>query len=149
MNKTMERAWNSNNGVIKLFISQPFTGCDDAEIRAQRKELHELFAQFGGVSKDDIILLDQYDPKDPYDDERNFENEMNRDAYRFCRSIGILASADAVLFYGNWKESRGCKLEREICERYKIPIYEQEELKSWVQGSNIHNKMDILNKLWK
>ncbi len=149
MNEIVKRAWNHKRGKIRLFISQPFTGYDVSQIRKQRELLHDVFAQYCGCGKDDIILLDQLDPKDSYDAEKNFCNEENREAYRFCRSIGIMKDADCVIFFGDWRGSRGCKLEKEICDKYKIPTFDQYKLLNWITRSNIHDKEKVLKELFE
>lgn len=48
----------------RLFISQPFTGYDEAEIAKQRKALHKVFAAFIGETPGNVELINQLNPAD-------------------------------------------------------------------------------------
>lgn len=133
---------------IKLFISQPFTGYDDKEIDKQRKLLHELYAKYIGRDISEVILLEQHDVEDSYDTSINFCNDGQRDFYRFCRSVGIMAKADVVLFYGDWQKSKGASLEHSIVMSYGMNNVEQDELIEFCMN---HPELDddYFMPLWK
>lgn len=111
-----------------LFISQPFTGKDIKEIKKQRKLLHELYAIYTERPIEYIKLINQLDPEDKDEYRYGPEGSQRFNQYTFCRSIGLMGQADVVLFYGDWKKSRGCKLERKICDEYEIPKLSQGDL---------------------
>lgn len=133
---------------IKLFISQPFTGYDDKEIDKQRRLLHELYAKYIGRNITDVILLEQHDVDDKYDTSINFCNDGQRDFYRFCRSVGIMAKSDVVLFYGDWQKSKGASLEHDIVTSYGMNHVEQDELIEFCMN---HPELDddYFMPLWK
>lgn len=129
----------------RLFISQPFTGYDEAEIAKQRVMLHKVFSAFIGEKPENVELIEQLAPDDPYDVRGNFRSDKEQDLYRFCRSIGLLGKATDVVLYGNWRKSRGCKLEVEILNEFGINYFDQKVLEAFC----IKNKMiEELEELW-
>lgn len=136
------------NKPIKLFISQPFTGYDDNEIRKQRKLLHELYSIYINRPIEDIILIDQLDVEDEYDTEENFETNEDRQFYQLCRSIGMMKNADVVIFYGEWTKSKGAMIEHDICQRYKKQSVGNKELIEFCKNNPKYDD-DYFMPLWK
>lgn len=131
----------------RLFISQPFTGMNDDDIRKQRRELAWLYLQYKNIAPYQMELINQHEPDDPYDIDTNFKTEAERDAYRFCRSIGMMKDATEIIFYGDWTKSRGCKIEREIALKYGMNIIEQEHLIDFCKTDTKHDDSYMI--LWK
>lgn len=129
----------------RLFISQPFTGYDVSEIAKQRVMLHKIFSAFIGEKPENVELIEQLTPDDPYDVRGNFHSDKEQDLYRFCRSIGLLGKATDIILYGDWEESRGCKLEVEILNKFGINFFDQKVLIAFC----MRNKMiEELAELW-
>jgi hypothetical protein len=133
---------------IKLFISQPFTGYDDDEIRKQRKLLHELYAIYIGRPIEDIILIDQLDVVDEYDIEGHFDTSDDRSFYQLCRSVGMMKNADVVIFYGEWHRSKGARLEHSICQMYNKKSISNAELIDFCINNPKYDD-DYFMILWK
>lgn len=131
-----------------LFISQPFTGKDIKEIKKQRKLLHELYALYTERPIEYVKLINQLDPEDKDEYRYGPEGSQRFNQYTFCRSIGMMGSADVVLFYGDWKKSRGCRIERKICDQYSIPKLSKMDL---IQFCIDHPQYDddYFMPLWK
>lgn len=131
-----------------LFISQPYTGKNIKEIRKQRKLLHELYAIYTGRPIEYIKLINQLDPEDKDEYRYGPEGSQRFNQYTFCRSIGMMGSADVVLFYGDWEKSRGCRIERNICDQYSIPKLSKMDL---IQFCIDHPQYDddYFMPLWK
>ena len=134
--------------VTKLFISQPFTGYDEKQIKKQRKLLRELYAIYTERPVDSIELINQLDPIDYKEEEFKAISEDRWAQYTFCRSIGLLGSADVVLFYGDWTKSRGCKIEHKICKEYHIPSIGQNDLIQFCMDNPKYDD-DYFMPLWK
>ena len=128
----------------RLFISQPFTGYDETELKKQRKALHKVFAAFIGEKIENVMLLNQLNPEDPADVRGNFKSDKEQDFYRFCRSIGILGIATDIVLYGNWEKSRGCKLEVEILKQFGIHIIDQKLLIAFCIKNNMVTELEEL-----
>lgn len=128
----------------RLFISQPFTGYDETEIAKQRVMLHKVFSAFIGEKPENVELIEQLTPDDPYDVRENFRSDKERDLYRFCRSIGLLGKATDIVLYGDWEKSRGCKLEVEILKQFGIHIIDQKLLIAFCIKNNMVNELEFL-----
>ena len=132
----------------RLFISQAFTGKDDAKIMVQRANLYQLFCFYKHLKPEDVELIEQHLPDDPYDTEKNFRNEKYQELYRFCRSVGMLGKATDVIVYGDISNSRGAKLEKEICDKYNIGIIDNSDLIEFCKNSNDTKVIDLFEKLY-
>lgn len=99
---------------MKVFISQPMRGLSDEEITRLREEGKQKF-------------LEIYKGKEEIEFISSFENDLPEDApplYFLGRAFQMLSKADIVLFIGDWKSARGCKMEHLACEEYGYTIYE-------------------------
>ena len=133
----MIKTWTHDKGKkIKLFISQPYTGQNPEDIKHSRKCIHWLMKSIIGELK--VELLNQFDMGDPYDIDENFSCEEQREAYRFCRSIGIMKDADVVVMFGDWEKSRGCTIEHLIAEKYNIPIFDISKYSTMNKSKTFH-----------
>lgn len=128
----------------RLFISQPFTGYAESEIKEQREALLKLFISFTGETPGNVELIEQLTPDDPYDVRGNFRTDKERDLYRFCRSIGLLGKATDIILYGDWEESRGCKLEIEILNKFNIDFIDQKILIAFCMKNNMLEELEAL-----
>lgn len=104
----------------KVFISTPMHGLDDSDIYSNiRSAEDECKKRFPG---EHIVCKTSYGTV-PVDIELISEQERRRAKY-LGHAIGIMASCDLVFFFGNWKESKGCRIEHAVCEEYGIPYME-------------------------
>ena len=95
---------------MKVFISQPMTGRLKEEILKERNEVIEILK-----SKYSVEVLDSYfEDYDP-------QNGSIPIKY-LAKSIEVLAEADVLLCVGDWKNSKGCKVEHECAKQYGIKI---------------------------
>ncbi len=100
--------------MTKFFISQPMNGKTDTEIKADRSKCQAwLLKAFGEITIVDSFILDN-PPKDC----------TNIPAWYLGESIKALSRADVLVLWGDWKNARGCLLEREVAIKYDIPIIE-------------------------
>ena len=128
----------------RLFISQPFTGYSDSEIKKQRAALFKLFISFTGETPSNVELIEQHTPVDDFDVDTNFRSNKEQDFYHFCRSIGMLGKATDIILYGDWEKSRGCNLEVEILEKYGINFIDQKLLIAFCIKNNMVTELEEL-----
>ena len=96
---------------MKVFISQPMTGRPKEELLNERNEVIEILKN----KYNDVDVLDSYfEDYDP-------QNGSIPLKY-LAKSIEVLADADVLLCVGNWRNSRGCKVEHECAKQYRIKI---------------------------
>lgn len=99
--------------MTKFFISQPMNGKTDDEIKAERRKCEAwLDKAFGGCEFVNSFIIE--DPP----------KGCNIPAWYLGESIKALAKADVLALWGDWRNARGCLLEREVAIQYGIPIIE-------------------------
>lgn len=115
---------------MKLFIAQPMTGRSMNEINMIRGIVTQAFIGSLVMTNnfDSFEVLDQVNLPDPEGIE-NMTRREKRLTY-LGRSIQLLATADIVVFVGDWENAKGCVIEHGICVDYDIPIYDIKEYMS-------------------
>ena len=94
---------------MKVMITQPMAGKNDADVKNIRDELIEKFKEMHIEVVDSFCTQDA--PSDVY----------NPPVYYLGRTIANwMHSVDAVYFVDGWKEARGCRIEHQICKEYGI-----------------------------
>ena len=96
---------------MKIFISQPMGGFSDTEINIKRTiVISKIKSKYG----EDVEILDT-----------NFDFPGKNALYYLAKSIEALSTADLAYFVDGWQNHRGCRLERECCKEYNIPIEDE------------------------
>jgi len=95
---------------MKIIISQPMKGKTEQQIRDERAVLVSKIEASGNKVIDTIFP--------------DFTNEGNIPVKYLAKSIEAIADVDVVVFMDGWKEARGCRIERQVCEDYGIQIFE-------------------------
>ena len=101
---------------MKVFISQAMRNIPDDEVLKIREEGKKKF-------------LEIYKGNEEVEFISSFENDLPEDApplYFLGRAFQMLSKADIVLFIGDWKNARGCRMEHLACEEYGYTMYEIE-----------------------
>lgn len=94
-----------------IYISGPITG-----INPGRCEMHF------NCAKRQLKRLGQF-PVSPLDIGKLLPVDFEHEDY-LAVDLTILKKMDACLFLEGWQNSKGCQVERQICEKYKIRIYD-------------------------
>ena len=97
---------------MKIIISQPMKGKTEQQVRDERTALVSKIEASGNTVIDTIFP--------------DFTNEGNIPVKYLAKSLEAIADVDAVVFMDGWKEARGCKIERQVCEDYGIQIFEED-----------------------
>lgn len=97
---------------MKVMISQPMNGVADFEIRETQNYLKEEFAKYNIEVVDSFLTGVVPSPE-----------IRNPRIFYLGRTIqNFLSDVDAVYFCTGWERAKGCRIERDICEEYNIPI---------------------------
>lgn len=94
---------------MKVFISQPMRDKTNEQIEAERKraieKIHNKYPQA------EIEVLDSF-----------FKNAPHEAAplWFLGKSFEVLSKADVAYFIGEWRQYRGCKMEKLACDEYGI-----------------------------
>ena len=99
----------------KLFISQPMRGLTNEDILKAREEIRVRAEQLIG---EPVELIDSFI--------EDYPGEINKSipVWYLGKSIQFLSQADVAYFGGDWRSARGCKIEREVADKYGIKIIE-------------------------
>ena len=103
--------------MTKFFISMPMVNKSDAEIIKQEQECRKWMANWCG---DYAESSDGY----VYEDAPSNLNGGQIGIWYIAKSLEKMAECDAVVMWGDWKNARGCLLEREAAIKYGIPVIE-------------------------
>ena len=95
---------------VKFLISQAMKGLSEDEIRESRAAAVRELEEAGHEVLNSIF-------------EDFTESDIKNVPLAFlAKSLEMIAKeADTVLFIGDWKNARGCKLEHECCIAYGVP----------------------------
>ena len=97
---------------MKVFISQPMRGKTEEQIQEERKK---AIARLEKMSKVEVEIIDSY-----FED---YEPEGGSIPLKYLgESLKVMADADLVAFLGGWQNNRGCRIERNCCYEYNLPI---------------------------
>lgn len=112
---------------MKVFISQPMHGKTDEEILSTREfNIHMIKLQLPTYA--DAEFIDSFTKP---------EEIVGNRIKMLGHSIMQLADADVVIFLPGWKDSNGCLVEFEVCQRYGIKtVFIQEAMYNMVKPSN-------------
>lgn len=98
---------------MRIYISLPITGCDEAQQRAHAQHLADHIRALGHEA---VNPFDTPTPPEHFDEKEKYAHYMAFD-------IAVLLRSDAVLFAFGWQMSKGCLLENRAAEIYGIKQY--------------------------
>lgn len=105
----------------KIFISQPMTNLDEAEILATRKKEIQYIKEH--IENAEIVGRYFKDATREYVESfEQFDYIKNWDIYWLGRSIEELAQADVLWLCDGWEYSKGCNIELECAIQYGLEI---------------------------
>ena len=94
---------------MKVMISQPMKNREEDDILAERKVIIEKFKNMH------IDVVDTF-----YKDE--IPEDYNVGVYFLGKSIQDMSKVDALFMCEGWRDSRGCRIERQVAQDYGIKI---------------------------
>lgn len=107
----------SKSKKFKVFLCLPMSGRTEEDILKEINEMKEASIHYFQDKHPDceIVYIANYRPES--------EEESNNPVFLLGRGImTLMAQANVCLFSKNWKDSKGCKIEHDIAETYKIDI---------------------------
>ncbi len=121
----------------KVFISLPMSGRKEEEIREDILTAEEWYLDATGTTRDEVWFFNNLDGgKTAVDFERDLAEEHDANwiapkkekmgLWYLGIAMNNLAYCDEAIFWGDWKNARGCRMEHEACLEYgikTIPIY--------------------------
>jgi hypothetical protein len=100
---------------MKIFISQPMKDRNFSELEQERVELmNKLTKEFRNIEPIDSLVTT-----------RPLPSVKNKSLAFLSMSLSFLADADLAVFAKGWENARGCQIEHECCEKYRIAFREE------------------------
>ena len=113
---------------MKVFISQPMSSRTDEEIFEMRDEIKRIvmspiLKNRFGYDESEVEFLSTYD--DEFNTNLTEEDfkERHKSIFLLGHALQLLSETDLVIFAPDFKTSRGCTIEKKICDLYHIPFY--------------------------
>lgn len=107
----------------KIFVSTPMRGKEDYEIKERTKYLFKLASAYLG---EDCELIDSLNPV--YAEELQNNNVVDVAPLYLGASIKLLSQADFVIFDKYWMTAERCRIEKQVCDTYRIKHIIEPEL---------------------
>ena len=114
----------------KIFVSLPMRGREQYEIIKGMDRLFKLAVAYMG---EDCELINSLDPVKP--EELQSNDILDVAPLYLGASIKLLSKADLVIFDKYWMTAEGCRIEKQVCDTYRIKhIVEPELLGTFKEG---------------
>ena len=98
---------------MNIFISQKMAGFTDEQIMKRRQEIM------------DFCRKTFHEPCDFIDSFTKSQDIVDGGRIAMLGdSISKMSTADLVVFDEGWELSNGCNVERMVCAKYRIPVYD-------------------------
>lgn len=97
---------------MRVFVSLPVKDMTREQIRAEHDRILSGAPAYFNVPEERILDVPMIEP-----------HQLTGQHPVYCLGINLqmLCQADVVVFHPDWKGSRACRIEHEICEQYGIP----------------------------
>lgn len=107
----------------KIFVSTPMRDKEDYEIK---ERMRHLFKQASAYLDEECELIDSLNPV--YTEELQNNNVIDVAPLYLGASIKLLSQADFVIFDKYWMTAEGCRIEKQVCDTYRIKHIVEPEL---------------------
>lgn len=114
----------------KIFVSLSMRGKEQYEIKERMQHLFKLASAY---LDEECELIDSLNPV--YTEELQNNNVVDIAPLYLGASIKLLSQADLVIFDKDWMAAEGCRIEKQVCDTYRIKhIVEPELLGTFKDG---------------
>ena len=94
---------------MKVFISQPMRDKTNEQIEEERARAIKIIQE--KFPDKEVEVLDTFFKDSPHE---------AKPLWFLGKSIQLLGAADLAYFIGDWKNYRGCRTEKKVCDEYGI-----------------------------
>ena len=98
---------------MKIFLSMPMHGKTEEEVLAERDGFIDAIITCKPEWSEAEFIDNVRKPKEIQDDRVKMLGD----------SIMLMADADVVIMCPGWTKSNGCRIEKDVCSDYNIPVY--------------------------
>ena len=107
----------------KIFVFLPMRGKEEYEIKERMQYLFKLASAY---LDEECELIDSLNPV--YTEELQNNNVVDVAPLYLGASIKLLSQADLVIFDKDWTQDEGCRIEKRVCDTYRIKHIVEPEL---------------------
>lgn len=107
----------------KIFISIPMRGKEQYEIVKGMERLFKLASAYLG---EDCEMINSLEPVKP--EELQSDDIVDVAPLYLGASIKLLSQADLVMFDKYWTQAEECRIEKQVCDTYRIKHIVEPEL---------------------
>lgn len=118
----------------KIFVSLPMRGKEQYEIKERMQHLFRLASAY---LDEECELIDSLNPV--YTEELQNNNVVDIAPLYLGASIKLLSQADLVIFDKDWMAAEGCRIEKQVCDTYRIKHIVEPELLGTFKASLSYN----------
>ena len=118
----------------KIFVSLPMRGKEQYEIVKDMERLFKLASAFLG---EECELINSLEPVKP--EELQSDDIVDVAPLYLGASIKLLSQADLVIFDKDWTQAEGCRIEKQVCDTYRIKHIVEPELLGTFKASLSYN----------
>lgn len=118
----------------KIFVSIPMRGKEQYEIVKDIERLFKLASAFLG---EECELINSLEPVKP--EELQSDDIVDVAPLYLGASIKLLSQADLVIFDKDWTQAEGCRIEKQVCDTYRIKHIVEPELLGTFKASLSYN----------
>lgn len=118
----------------KIFVSIPMRGREQYEIKERMQRLFKLASAY---LDEECELIDSLNPV--YTEELQNNNVVDVAPLYLGASIKLLSQADLVIFDKDWMAAEGCRIEKQVCDTYRIKHIVEPELLGTFKASLSYN----------
>lgn len=110
----------------KIFLSQPMSSIPDEEVIRDRKEMKRVLDEVFKDKKIEYLSTFEFSISQKVKNLRiagvlGYEEAYNSHLIYLSNALEYMSICDYIVFHPNYKNSRGCQVEHNVAEIYKIP----------------------------
>lgn len=97
---------------MRVFVSLPVKDWSRERIEEERRNLVSGAPRYFNVPEDNIVEVPMIEP---------WQLSGQHPVYCLAINLQMMCQADVVVFHADWRNSKACRFQHDICDAYGIP----------------------------
>ena len=97
---------------MRVFISLPAKDWSREKLQSERNQILRGVPAYFDIPEDKVLEVPMIEPQ---------QLTGQHPVYYLGINLQMMCQADVVVFHPEWKTSRACRLEHDVCNEYGIP----------------------------